>query len=246
MKQNKYDDPHFFSAYEKMPRSMQGLEGAGEWYVLKGLMPSLLNKSILDLGCGFGWHCRYAREQGASSVVGVDISNQMLQKAREKTNDPFITYLNMAIEDIDFSACEFDVVISSLAFHYMKSFEETCKKIYAYLKPGGTFLFSVEHPIFTARSEQNWYFNAEGEKLHWPVDHYQTEGKRDTTFLTDHVIKYHRTFSTYMNSLISAGFRIKAVEEPVPSDEMLSNIPEMEHEKRRPMFMIILAEKDDV
>lgn len=62
MKQNKYDDAVFFSEYEKMPRSVKGLEGAGEWPVLKSLFPELKNKSVLDLGCGFGWHCRYARE----------------------------------------------------------------------------------------------------------------------------------------------------------------------------------------
>lgn len=85
MKQNKYDDVNFLSAYEKMPRSVKGLEGAGEWYVLKELLPELRNKSVLDLGCGVGWHCRYAREQQARSVIGVDISEKMLQKAREMT-----------------------------------------------------------------------------------------------------------------------------------------------------------------
>lgn len=84
MKQNKYDDTNFFSAYKQMPRSIGGLEAAGEWHVLQPLIPDLHNKSVLDLGCGFGWHCLYAREQQASSVVGVDISEKMLQEAREK------------------------------------------------------------------------------------------------------------------------------------------------------------------
>lgn len=96
----------------------KGLEGAGEWHVLKPLIPDLRNKSVLDLGCGFGWHCRYSREQQASSVIGVDLSDKMLQKAREMTNDPLISYFKMPIEDIDFSDAQFDVVISSLAFHY--------------------------------------------------------------------------------------------------------------------------------
>lgn len=105
MKQNKYDDMQFFSAYEKMPRSVQGLDAAGEWHVLKTLLPDLKNKHVLDLGCGFGWHCRYARAQQAKSVIGVDISEKMLEKAQEKTDDPFISYLQIPIEDIQFSAC---------------------------------------------------------------------------------------------------------------------------------------------
>jgi len=206
MKQNKYDDIQFFSEYEKMPRSVKGLEAAGEWHVLKALLPELKNKSVLDLGCGFGWHCRYAREQQASSVIGVDISEKMLQKAREKTDDPAISYIQMPIEEIDFSNGQFDVVLSSLAFHYIQSFREVCKKVYDSLKPEGSFVFSVEHPIFTSRGEQDWYYDDKGSRLHWAVDHYQSEGIRETTFLTNNVIKYHRTISTYLNDVIKAGF----------------------------------------
>lgn len=242
MKQNKYDDTNFFSAYKQMPRSIGGLEAAGEWHVLQPLIPDLHNKSVLDLGCGFGWHCLYAREQHASSVIGVDISEKMLQEAREKTDDPAISYIQMPIEDIEFASEQFDVVISSLALHYIESFEAICRKIHAYLKPGGSFIFSVEHPIFTSRNEQDWYVDDEGNRLHWPVDHYQSEGLRETKFLTENVIKYHRTISTYFNDLIGAGFAIKAVREPMPSDEM-KNDPWMKDEDRRPMFLIISAEK---
>jgi SAM-dependent methyltransferase len=243
MKQNKYDDEKFFSAYKKMPRSVKGLEGAGEWHELKALIPDLRNKSVLDLGCGFGWHCRYAREQQASSVIGVDISEKMIQKAREMTDDPSISYIKMPIEDIYFSDSQFDLVLSSLAFHYIKSFETIGKKVYDCLKPGGSFVFSVEHPIFTSRNEQDWYYDDKGNRLHWAVDNYQSEGLRETTFLTENVIKYHRTFSTYINDLIDAGFIIRAIKEPIPSDEMLNSIPEMKDELRRPMFLIISAEK---
>ncbi|MDI2588628.1 class I SAM-dependent methyltransferase [Psychrobacillus sp. NEAU-3TGS] len=243
MKQNKYDDVNFFNAYKKMARSVKGLEGAGEWHVLKELLPDLQNKSVLDLGCGFGWHCRYASDQQARSVIGVDISEKMLQQAREMTNDSLISYINMPIEDIDFSDSQFDVVISSLAIHYIKSFEAFCKKVYDCLKPGGSFVFSVEHPIFTSRNEQDWYYDDKGNRLHWAVDNYQSEGLRETSFLTEYVIKYHRTFSTYINDLITEGFNIRTVKEPIPSEEMLNSIPEMKDELRRPMFLIISAEK---
>ncbi|PWW06175.1 ubiquinone/menaquinone biosynthesis C-methylase UbiE [Paenibacillus cellulosilyticus] len=242
MKQNKYDDQTFFSAYEQMPRSIDGLKAAGEWHILQALLPDLRDKRVLDLGCGFGWHCRYAREQQASEVVGVDISANMLKRAEELTNDPHITYVNSSIEDIGFEGRQFDVVLSSLAFHYIEAFDDACANIYGLLAPGGTFLFSVEHPIFTARDEQDWHYDEKGERLHWPVDRYQSEGMRDTSFLTDNVIKYHRTVSTYMNSLIRAGFRITAVKESVPSPAMM-HIPGMADELRRPMFLIVAAVK---
>jgi hypothetical protein len=129
-----------------------------------------------------------------------------------------------------------------LTFHYIESFETICNKVYDCLEPGGSFIFSVEHPIFTSRNEQDWFYDDKGKRLHWPVDKYQLEGLRETTFLTENVIKYHRTFSTYVNDLIIAGSNIRKIKEPIPSNEMLESIPEME-ELRRPMFLIISAEK---
>ena len=70
MKENKYEDDAFFAEYSKMSRSVDGLAGAGEWHAFRKLMPDFSGKRVLDLGCGFGWHCAYALEHGAQSVVG--------------------------------------------------------------------------------------------------------------------------------------------------------------------------------
>ncbi|HVI43707.1 MAG TPA: class I SAM-dependent methyltransferase [Chitinophaga sp.] len=244
MKENKYDDPAFFYTYSKMPRSVDGLHAAGEWSILRAMLPVLEGKTVLDLGCGFGWHCRYAREQGAGRVTGVDLSEKMLQRARAATSDAAIEYCRMAIEDIDFSSSEFDVVFSSLALHYVERFDVVCRKVYHCLKSGGTFVISVEHPVFTARAEQDWYYDTTGNRLHWPLDHYQEEGLRNTRFLGSDVIKYHRTLSTWINAIIDAGFTIRRIEEPGPSPEVLARYPEMKDESRRPIFLLIAADKD--
>lgn len=135
MKQNKYDDSGFFDKYSQMPRSTRGLEAAGEWSTFRSLLPGLHGKRVLDLGCGFGWHCRYAREQQAESVVGVDLSANMLERARAMTRDPKIQYLQMAIEDIEFSKEEFDTVISSLAIHYVERFDDPAAAFIIVLSP---------------------------------------------------------------------------------------------------------------
>ena len=243
MKQNKYDDPTFFANYSQMARSIDGLEAAGEWPALRAMLPSLRGKRVLDLGCGFGWHCRYAREQGARSVVGIDLSEKMLQRARESTNDPAIEYRRVAIEDSDFAAGEFDIVLSSLAFHYVERFDLVCQKVHHCLGAQGDFVFSVEHPVFTARAQQDWYYGPQGERLHWPIDHYQDEGARQAQFLDHTVLKYHRTLATYLNTLIAAGFTITQIAEPQPSPEMLAEDPEMRDETRRPMFLLFSAAK---
>lgn len=243
MKQNKYDDQMFFDEYSKMPRSVLGLQGAGEWHVFEKLLPNLENKKVLDLGCGYGWHCRYARQNKARQVVGVDLSRQMLQKAEELTEDSSITYVHQAIEDSEFPNGSFDLVISSLAIHYVKDFYPLIQKVYRFVKEGGHFIFSVEHPIFTAREDQDWIYDEKGEILYWPIDHYQQEGLRQTNFLAENVLKYHRTVSTYVNDLMKVGFRIRALEEPKPETNAIEHEQAMKHELRRPMFLIIAVEK---
>lgn len=243
MKQNKYDDDTFFNKYSNMDRSKNGLEGAGEWHELKKMMPNFKDKRVLDLGCGFGWHCRYAVENGARSVIGIDISQKMLSEAKSKTKYGNIEYICMPIEDIDFPEESFDVVISSLALHYVKSFEDVLVRVYKCLSKGGDFVFSVEHPIFTAQGPQDWYYDGKGNILHWPVDHYFTEGIRNAKFLGEEVIKYHRTLTTYLNSLIKLGFEITGVVEPKPAENMLNTVPGMLDELRRPMMLLVSARK---
>lgn len=243
MKQNKYDEPAFFTSYSQMARSIGGLDAAGEWPAFRSLLPSLRDKNVLDLGCGYGWHCRYARAQQARSVVGVDISEKMITRARESTDDPAIEYRQLAIEDIDFPAESFDMVISSLALHYVEHFDITCRKVYQCLVPEGIFVLSVEHPVFTALAAQDWYYGQHGQRLHWPVDQYQHEGLRHARFLGHNVVKYHRTIATYVNTLIDANFTITRVSEPQPTQEMLDKHPDMQDETRRPMFLLIAAMK---
>ena len=161
-----------------MSRSVQGLRGAGEWHELKKMLPDFNGKRVLDLGCGFGWHCRYAIERGATFALGIDLSGKMLDKAREINPSPLIEYKRIAIEDFDFAPNSFDIVISSLTFHYLESFDTVCTEVYKCLTEEGVFVFSVEHPVFTAYGNQDWIYDSEGKPAHWPVDHYFQEGVR--------------------------------------------------------------------
>ncbi|ETZ20232.1 bifunctional 2-polyprenyl-6-hydroxyphenol methylase/3-demethylubiquinol 3-O-methyltransferase UbiG [Pedobacter sp. V48] len=243
MKENKYDDPAFFKQYSQMTRSIEGLKGAGEWHVLQKMLPDFKSKHVLDLGCGFGWHCQYAAEHGAKSVLGIDLSEKMLNSANEMNKFSFVEYKRMAIEAFDFPEDSFDVVISSLAFHYLESFEEVCRKVHRSLSPGGVFVFSVEHPIFTAYGSQDWIYNEAGERIHWPVDKYFDQGIRKARFLGAEVVKYHRTLTTYINGLLKNGFEITALVEPEPDEVSLMTIPGMQDELRRPIFLIVSALK---
>lgn len=243
MKQNKYDDTIFFEKYSNMERSKKGLEGAGEWHTLKKMLPKFQGKSVLDLGCGFGWHCQYAIEQGAVSALGIDISEKMLQQAKEKNQYEQVTYICAPIEDIKLEKNSFDIVISSLTFHYIASFESIVQKVYDCLKENGDFVFSVEHPIFTAYGTQDWYYDENGNILHFPVDNYFSEGIRTANFLGEEVMKYHKTLTTYLNTLLTNGFMLTKIVEPQPTKQMIDEIEGMKEELRRPMMLLVSAKK---
>lgn len=245
MKENKYDDESFFEAYSQFPRSVEGLSAAGEWHKLKKMLPDFHGKRVLDIGCGFGWHCSYAAAQGAACVLGTDISQNMLAVAKEKNTFPNVEYRQVAMEDMDFAENSFDVVISSLALHYTPDFEEICRRVGKCLAPGGYFVFSAEHPVFTAQGMQDWCYDENGNRSHWPVDNYFTEGRRDAVFLGEPVVKYHKTLTTYLSTLLKTGFCITGIVEPQPAEELLASVPGMRDELRRPMMLLVSAKKMD-
>ena len=168
----------------------------------------------------------------------------MLKTAAGKNRFGNVKFRRTAIEDIDFAENSFDVVISSLALHYVEDFAAICRKVAQILPAGGRFVFSVEHPVFTAQGKQDWCYDKKGNKKHWPVDNYFFEGKREAVFLGEKITKHHRTLTTYIRGLTSADFRLTALVEPKPPAEMLQSITEMRDELRRPMMLLVSAAKE--
>lgn len=242
MKENKYDNEQFFQKYSQMLRSQKGLQGAGEWSELQKILPDFEGKTVLDLGCGYGWHCKYAADHGAQSVLGTDISHKMIEKAQTINSAPQIRYECVAMEDLHFPKHSFDVILSSLAFHYIKDFEPLICNLSQWIRPQGSFVFSVEHPVFTSYGTQDWYYDENGKILHFPVDNYYYEGRREAIFLGEKVVKYHRTLTTYLNTLLLHGFELQHIIEPQPPKEMM-HLDGMKDEMRRPMMLLVSAVK---
>jgi SAM-dependent methyltransferase len=154
--QNIYDNEKFLEKYRRLPRSIKGLRGAPEWAALRALLPALSGLRVLDPGCGFGWFSRWARRNGASQVLGIDVSRKMLTRARAETHDPGIRYLRADLERLRLPSRSFDLVYSSLALHYVKNLSGLMLKVCRALVSGGNLVFSVEHPIYTAPSNPSW------------------------------------------------------------------------------------------
>lgn len=224
MTQNIYDDAGFFAGYSQLRRSVDGLDGAPEWPALRSMLPDLNGSRVVDLGCGFGWFCRFAREAGAASVLGLDASTSMLARANETTHDDAIAYRQADLETLDLPAGAFDFAYSALTLHYLNNLGGLFATIHRALLPGGHFVFSAEHPLYTE-----------------PGPDYLEEGPRTTDWLATGVVKQHRTLATYLNLLIGAGFTIGRVEEWGASREQIAAHPEWNIDHRRPSFLLVAA-----
>jgi len=224
--QNTYDDPDFFAGYSRLERFGAGWTKAFEYPSFMALLPSVSGRRVLDLGCGAGQLAYDLAERGASEVIGVDISARMLGLARAERSHPRLTYVHEAIEQATFGPDRFDLVVSSLAIHYVADYRGLSQRIAGWLRPGGILVYSTEHPVYLTRaSTEGWVRDATGQPLHWAVDAYAEEGLREEHWFKEGVQKYHRTLATLLNVLIDVGLSIERVVEPVPNEEQLNRRP---------------------
>lgn len=239
---NIYDDKDFFDAYSKMARSAGGLKSAGEWHQLKPMFPPLEGQDVLDLGCGYGWHSKYAAEQGAKRVLGIDLSEKMIAEAKRRNPAPNVTYEVCGLEDYDYPRETFDLVISNLVLHYVADLDSVFAKVHQTLKTDGVFLFNIEHPVFTAGVNQDWIYADDGTPQAWDIDNYFYPGERETNFLGQKVAKQHHTLTQILMGVLNAGFELERVEEAQPPEDMM-DMPGMKDEMRRPMMLLVRAKK---
>ncbi|KLU89930.1 methyltransferase domain-containing protein, partial [Magnaporthiopsis poae ATCC 64411] len=163
--QNVYDnDDTFWGQYSQFPRMRQGLAGASEWPLFRPMWPNPAGLRVLDLGCGDSILGCYAAAQGASRVLGVDLSERMLERAEQNAAELVSaaaangntltcgrpTFGRQDLEDLRLDGETFDLVVSGLALHYVADFKTLAERVFAALSPGGCFVFSVEHPMLTA------------------------------------------------------------------------------------------------
>ena len=243
--QNIYDNEIFFAGYKALRDNELSYNDLLEQPAMAKMLPDLNGKSVLDLGCGYGHNCIDFVHRGASRVVGVDISEKMLDVAKSESSDDKIQYVNMSMTDIDKLNEKFDFIYSSLAFHYVEDFDEFAKKMFSVLDSGGELLFSQEHPIITATVDGNGHFNKDenGKRVSYTFSIYNEPGERKIHWYVDGVIKYHRTFSNVVNALTKTGFVIEEICEPVPEEWAIKKLPTAVKEYIKPNFLIVKARK---
>jgi len=98
--------------------------------------------AVLDVACGTGALERLLlNDNPAQTIVGVDISEQMLTQAQQKLSGYDTVSFQQAIaSQLPFPDQSFDVVVSANAFHYFPEPELALKEMKRVLKPGGQLM----------------------------------------------------------------------------------------------------------
>jgi 2-polyprenyl-3-methyl-5-hydroxy-6-metoxy-1,4-benzoquinol methylase len=130
-----------------------------EAYSVLRALGELRGKSVIDLACGTGFYSRACKRAGATPVVGIDLSGEMLRAAQEieKTTQLGIDYRQGDVSKLP-ELGAFDVVLGVYLLHYASSPESLagmCQGIAASLKPGGRFVSFVLNPDIA--SDPNYY-----------------------------------------------------------------------------------------
>lgn len=175
-------------------------------------------------------------------MLGLDVSENMLARARATDPDAAVTYRREDLEKLALPPAAFDLAYSSLALHYIGDLEGLLARLHRALAPGGRLVASVEHPIYSAPSDPKWLRDEAGSDV-WPVDRYLDEGPRVTDWLAKGVVKQHRTIGRYAELLLRAGFTLSHLEEWGPTAAQIAEHPEYAIERERPPFLLFAADR---
>lgn len=242
--QNIYDNEEFFSSYKEMRDTKINANELIEIPVIKSFLPDLKDKKILDLGCGEGEMSKFFLEQGAKKVVGVDISKNMLNEAKKKKVKN-LEFKLLSMEEISSLKGKFDIVFSSLAFHYVEDFYKLMKDVANKLKKGGLLIFSQEHPLVTSsiRSKDLPKYIEKDDKRYYYVSDYNNVGKRFVDWNVEGVVKYHRNFETILKAIKQANMNLEDLIESKLPEEAIRKVEKYKFLNHRPLFLFVKAKK---
>lgn len=234
-----YDDDTVFATYWASRERPDNPNDSLERPIMAELVGDPQDQRILDLGCGAATFGRYALARGCRSYLGIDASRNMIAAARETLATMPGRVEQAAMERWAYPAATFDLVVSSLALHYVDDLTAVFAGAHRALVAGGRIVVSVEHPVITSCA-RGWQ---SGQRQDWIVDDYFLAGPRETSWLGGQVIRQHRTIEGYVAALQRAGFALDTLRESHPKREWFADEAEYERRMRIPLFLFLAGHK---
>ena len=196
--------------------------------------------AVLDVGTGEGQLARVAAGVGAR-VVGVDPSLAQVIAARERAGGP--SYLRGEAVALPFPDGAFDAALACLVFEHIEGVDEAIAEVGRVLRPGGRFLFFLNHPLLQVPGS-GWIDDHILDEQYWRIGPYLTEDISLEEVDKDVFLPFvHRPLSRYVNPLASAGMLITRIEEPAPPPGFLARAEEYTAATTSPRLLFLRAEK---
>ena len=209
---------------------------------------------VLDLGCGIGYFSRQMARNGASKVVGIDISPNQLAHARqiEEKERLGIEYTQGDAASVIESLPEasFDLVTACVSLIDMPAPGRVIRGAHRVLRDRGCLVFTNTHPV-TDTMYREWVRDPDGNKIGLEIGDYFDETPFTLTWMNDRY-KYRfqttgnsYTLQTWMRWIIQAGFILEDFIEPYATDEAVAQHPGLDDSRIVPLFLIIVGRKDE-
>lgn len=204
---------------------------------LLGLLGPAAGLRVLDIACGHGRITRELARRGAD-VVGIDISANLLSKAREaEQGEPLgIRYLHADISAPEVAAPDvldgaaFDAATCSFGLSDIDDLTGAIATVSRALRPGGRFVFSILHPCFAGGRDISGSWP--------PAARYYDEGRWTAqaahSTLRQQVGANHRMLSTYLNTLRAHDLWLDRIAEPLPA----AGWDQAHDADRKPVFLV--------
>ncbi len=161
-------------------------------------MPDLKGKDFLDCGCGTGRFCSFARDAGAASITGIDISKAMIELARARC--PTAEYFCEDIIRLNLREDSYDVALAALVIAHVQDLESVLLKLTAALRRGGYLVVTDFHPEQTASNAKRTF-------------------KEESTGKVFEIQHYLHTIERYRHLLAKANMRLEILEEPTYNNQ---------------------------
>ncbi|USG64808.1 methyltransferase domain-containing protein [Brevibacillus ruminantium] len=232
-----YDDDNNFEQYMERRKRPENANDTLEKPIIWELLGDVAGMNILDMGCG---DARFGTElfhQGCAAYTGIEGSRNMVEAAKKVLEGYKGTVVQTRIEDWDYPAETFDLVVSRLVIHYIQDVDTLFRQVHQSLKANGRFIFSVEHPVITSTLQPS------GLRTDWVVDNYFKAGYREQSWLGGNVRKYHRTIEDYFTAMQKAGFEIGQLRESKPVRKHFIHEETYERRLRIPLFLFLAGTK---
>ncbi len=195
---------------------------------------------LLDIGTGDGQLARVAAKAGIE-CIGIDPTFNQVSVAHQRQGGP--AYARAEAATLPFAEESFDGVLACLVFEHISAVDQAIAEVARVLKPGGRFLFFLNHPLLQTPGS-GWIDDHIIDEQYWRIGSYLTESDVIEEVEKNVFIPFvHRPMSRYVNAMAANGLHLVEMQEPAPPSGFLEKAADYGDADTIPRLLLLHAKK---